>query len=163
MQHILKRAGIAVLGVIVTLAYWTFIGGGSADNAVQGIPGKVWDGGGGLLSVEVDSTTAARFSIGFSDDNDKSLQAWTPVQAGTHSWVMDIPRGAGGFIELGAENPKVGDKLSWKITLNGETVDEQNETLDEPLREGYAFFLQSYYDDYSAIEPLGDAEDGSDD
>jgi hypothetical protein len=102
--------------------------------------------------VEIDSTTPARFSISFSDDEDKHMETWTHVKAGTHLWVIDIPRGAGGYIELGAEDPKVGDKLSWKIRLNGDTVDEQTETLEKPLSPGYAFFLQSYYDDYSAID-----------
>jgi hypothetical protein len=66
--------------------------------------------------------------------------------------VINVPKGAGGEIELSADSPKVGDKLSWKIRLNGETVDEQTETLDKPLPAGYGFFLQSGYDDFSAIE-----------
>jgi hypothetical protein len=52
---------------------------------------------------------------------------------------------------LSADSPKVGDKLSWKIQLNSRIVDQQSETLQQPLAEGYGFFLQSYYDDYSSI------------
>lgn len=152
MQPILKRAGLAVLGVIVTLAYWSFTGRGGGSSAVEGIPSRVWEGDGGVLAIEVESTTPARFSISFSDDKDRRLEAWTPIKAGTQIWTMSIPRGAGGYIELGAEDPKVGDKLSWKITLNGETIDEQSETLERPLESGYAFFLQSAYDDYSTMK-----------
>jgi hypothetical protein len=152
MEQIAKRVGLAVLGVVVTLAYWSFTGGGDAGSDVRGIPQKVWEGDGGTLSVEVESTTPARFSISFSDDKDRSLEAWTPVKAGSHTWSVNIPRGAGGYIQLGAENPKVGDKLSWKIMLNGKTVETQSETLEEPLTSGYAFFLQSEYDDYSTLE-----------
>jgi hypothetical protein len=155
MQPILKRAALAVVGMVVTLGYWSFMGDGGSS-AVEGIPAKVWEGDGGVLSVEVESTTPARFSISFSDDNDRSLETWTPLKAGTQTWTMSIPRGAGGYIELGAENPKVGDKLSWKITLNGETVEEQSETLNEPLTSGYAFFLQSAYDDYSTMKAEDD-------
>ena len=156
MQQVLKRAGIAVLGVVVTLAYWSFTGGGGANSEVQGIPSKVWEGDGGILAVEVESTSPARFSISFSDDSDRSLQVWTPVEAGAQTWTLSIPRGAGGYIELGAQDPKVGDTLKWKITLNGDTVEEQSETLEKPLTEGYAFFLQSAYDDYSRMEPEAD-------
>src|SRR5262245_45365849 len=153
MQLILKRAAFAVLGVVMMLAWWTFTGSKSSNNnAVQGIPSKVWEGNGGTLAVSVETTSAARFSISFADEKDRRLEAWTPVKAGTHDWTMSIPRGAGGFIELDAENPKPGDKLHWEITLNGKTVDEQTETLDGPLQPGYAFFLQVFRDDYSQVE-----------
>ena len=155
MEHIVKRAILGVLGVAVTLAVWTFTGGGNNSSEVEGIPTKVWEGGGGTLAVETNSTTPAKFRIGFASDadDDKSLHAWTSVAPGAHSWTIDVPRGAGGYIELTADDPKVGDKLSWQIRLNGETVDEQSETLEQPLSRGYAFGLQSEYDDYSAISP----------
>ena len=152
MENILKRVGIAVLGVVVTLAYWSYKGSPNASTEVEGIPSKVWEGGGGLLAIDVDSTTSARFSISFARGDDKSLDTWTRVTPGTHTFVINVPKGAGGEIELSADSPKVGDKISWKIRLNGETVDEQTETLDKPLAAGYGFFLQSAYDDFSAIE-----------
>lgn len=46
MQRILKRAGLAVLGIVVTVAYWSFTGQGGGDTAVQGIPATVWEGDG---------------------------------------------------------------------------------------------------------------------
>jgi hypothetical protein len=151
MQQIMKRAALGILGVVVTLAYWSFTGGGS-DAEVRGIPSKVWEGGSGTLTVEVEASTPARFAIGFSKDGkEESLNAWTPVSAGSHAWAIEVPAGAGGYIDLNAENPKVGDKLSWKILLNGETVEEQSETLDAPLEQGYAFGLVSHYDDYSTM------------
>jgi hypothetical protein len=152
MENILKRVGIAVLGVVVTLALWSYKGSPTASTEVEGIPSKVWEGGGGLLAVEVESSTSARFSISFDRGDDKSLNTWTRVTPGVHTWVINVPKGAGGEIELSADSPKVGDKLSWKIRLNGETVDEQTETLDKPLAAGYGFFLQSAYDDFSTIE-----------
>lgn len=152
MDRILKRAALGVLGIVVTLTWWQFTGYRGSSNEVKGIPEKVWEGGGGTLVVSVDTTTSARFSMSFSDDKDRSLDAWTPVNAGSHSWTVNVPPGAGGYIELGVLEPKVGDKLDWKITLDGKTVEEQSETLNEPLKSGYAFFLQSFYDDYSKME-----------
>jgi hypothetical protein len=152
MQNILKRAILAVLGVAVMIAWWTFTGDPGSNDQVKGIPASVWEGDGGTLAVEVETTSPARFSISFGDEKDRSMTAWTTVDAGSHTWSLEIPRGAGGYIELGAEDPKVGDKLQWKITLDGNTVEEQSETLSEPLKSGYAFFLQSYYEDYSKME-----------
>ena len=151
MQNMLKRLGLGVLGMVITLAWWSYRGPQSASTEVEGIPAKVWEGGSDTLAVEIESSTAARFSIGF-DQGDKSLQTWTRVTPGTHTWTISVPKGAGGIIELSADGPKVGDKLSWKVKLNGETVDEQSETLEQPLKAGYGFFLQSEYDDYTAIE-----------
>ncbi|MBI2683233.1 MAG: hypothetical protein HYX26_08485 [Acidobacteriales bacterium] len=41
------------------------------------------------------------------------------------------------------------DRLTWELHLNGNTINEQDETLNEELKPNYAFFLQSCYDDYS--------------
>jgi len=152
MQHILKRVALAVLGVLLMIAWWELTGDRRTNNEVKGIPAKVWEGGGGILAVDVETTSAARFSISFGDEKERSLHAWELVDAGSHSWSVDIPPGTGGYIELGAQEPKVGDKLQWKITLDGKPIEEQSETLDAPLKSGYAFFLQSYYDDYSKME-----------
>jgi len=152
MQYILKRAILAVLGVVVMIAWWTITGGPGSNDEVKGIPAKVWEADGGTLAVEVETTSPAKFSISFGDEKDRSMTVWTKVDAGSHNWSVEIPSGAGGYIELGAEDPKVGDKMQWKVTLDGNTVEEQSETLSEPLKSGYAFFLQSYYDDYSKME-----------
>jgi hypothetical protein len=160
LQRFLKRIVLAALGLVVTLAWWSITGDGSDE--VKGIPATVWEGDGGTLSVEVETATPARFSMSFSDEADRTMHAWTNVNAGKNQWTVKIPRGAGGYIELGAEEPKVGDRLQWKIYLNGELVDEQSETLEQPLQSGYAFFLQSYYDDYSKIEVEKEEDDESD-
>jgi hypothetical protein len=149
--YILKRAALSLLGVAVMLAYWTFTGSGSNTSSTRGIPARIGPGDGGTLAIEVTSTTPARFSITF-DKKDRTEEFWAPVTPGTHPWAIDIPKDSGGRIELDAENPKVDDTLSWKIRLNGEKVEEQSETLDKPLTSGYAFFLQSYYDDYSTMK-----------
>lgn len=152
MKSLLFRAGMALLGVVVTLGWWSISGDSSGVSSVQGIPSKVWAGGAGKLQIEVDTTCAARFSVSFNEggEDGRSLETWTTVPAGHHRWTIDVPSSVGGYIELGAESPKVGDRLTWKILVNGKVIDEQNESLDEELTSGYAFFLQTYLEDYSA-------------
>jgi len=48
-----------------------------------------------------------------------------------------------------AEHPKAGDWLKWRVPFNGQVVKEEKEVLDKDLEPNTAFFLQSYFDDYS--------------
>ena len=152
LKNLGKRAILGILGVVVMLAYWSFTGsGGSSSETKEGIPAKVWAGGAGKLTIEVETTCAARFSISFSEDKEdgKSLDTWTKVTAGTHSWTVDVPTAVGGYIDLSCEEAKVGDAAKWRILANGAVADEQSESLDEPLKPGWAFGLQAYFSDYS--------------
>jgi hypothetical protein len=151
MGSLVKRGALAVLGVAVTLTWWTLRGGGGGSQAQQGIPARVWEGGGGTLTIQVETTCPAKMSIGFDArdaEQRKSLEVWEKVPAGERSWTIDVPPRAGGYIELNAESPKVGDRLKWTIAVNGQVIDEQSETLEQALQPNYAFFLQLHAEDY---------------
>ena len=153
-KNLLVRAGVGVLGIAVMLAWWSFHGGSSNTATVEKIPAKVWNGGAGTLTVEVEASCPAKMSINFEEregevGSRRNLQTWEQVGPGSHSWTIDVPSRVGGYIELGAVEPKVGDTLTWRIKLNGQVVDEQTEALQEALKPGYAFFLQSYFEDYA--------------
>jgi hypothetical protein len=150
MGNLVKRGALVVLGVAVTLAWWTLRGGGTGSESQHGIPAQVWNGAGGSLAVQVETTCPARMSVGFEarDESGRSLETWEDVAAGEHSWTIDVPPNAGGYIELNAQGPKVGDTLKWTISVNGRVIDEQSESLAEELRQGYAFFLQLHLHDY---------------
>jgi hypothetical protein len=152
MGGLVKRGAIAVLGVAITLTWWTLRGGGGGSQTRQGIPARVWEGGGGTLTIQVEASCPAKMSVGFDardEEKRKSLEVWETIPAGARSWTIDVPPRAGGYIELNAENPKVGDQLKWTISVNGQVIDEQHETLQEELKPNYAFFLQLHAEDYS--------------
>jgi len=153
MKNIMVRAGLAVLGLVLTLAWWTMRGGDSGQTA-EGIPSKVWEGGTGDLRVEAESSCPVRFSISFSEMGEqgevRSHSAWEKKPAGAHSWTVGVPPKVGGIVEMCCESPKVGDKLSWKITASGKLADEQNESLDGALKPGYAFCTQAGFADYAS-------------
>jgi len=149
----MKKVGATAVGVVVVLAYWSLKG--SSDKSVEGIPAKVWDGGGATLHVETQSSSPARFSISFSEhgkENARSMDTWANVAAGSHSWTVDVPAGVGGYIELDADNARVGDRLGMKVSVNDRIVYEDADTLQEALQKGYAFFVQAFMDDYSTGE-----------
>jgi len=151
IKNLLVRAGVAVLGVVVTLAWWSLRGDDGKNTSADSIPAKVWNGGGGTVTIEIETTTAARMSVTFTEEKEdgRSLSTWEIVQPGSRSWTIDVPASVGGYIDLVAENPQVGDKLSWKVKVNGQVVNEQSESLEEALKPGYAFGIQVYFSDYA--------------
>jgi len=152
-----KRLIYGMVGLVAVLAYWSLKRSGSAS---EGIPAQVWGGHGASLSIEVETSSPARFSVSFNErdkEDARYLETWSKVAAGSHSWTIDVPSRVGGYIGITAENPKVGDRLRFRIRVNGRVVDEQAETLEQALQEGYAFGLQAYFEDYSKGE-LGGGE-----
>jgi hypothetical protein len=153
MKNLLIRAGIAVLGVVITLTWWTIRKGDSHTQSANHIPAKVWAGG-HTLEVEIESSCTAKMSVTFSDHTkpigeQTTLETYESVAAGSHSWSIDVPAGVGGYVELEAEAPKVGDTLKMKIKVDGKFVDEDGQKLESPLAAGYVFAVQQHYDDYS--------------
>lgn len=152
----LKRVGYTIAGVVVVLAYWSLKGsGGGGVKSSEGIPAKVWDGGGGTVRVDAEGSAPGRFSMTFSErgkPDGRAIESWSKVGAGTHSWTVEVPPGVSGYIELGADAPQVGDRLSMTVRVNGNVVYEDADTLREPLQQGYAFFVQAYLDDYATGE-----------
>ena len=156
MSSLLRWVFKTVAGLAVVLAWWTFTGPGDDPNheTASSIPTVVWEGGGGRLAIETDTTSAAQMRVSFSErgeeGDERSLETWEDVAPGHHSWTIDVPNGVGGYVELGAVDPQPGDELSWTLAVNGETVDEQSDALEKPLEKNYAFFLQTYFDDYAS-------------
>jgi hypothetical protein len=157
MSSLLRWVFKTVAGVAVMIAWWTFTGSEDDPNheTASSIPTTVWEGGGGRLAIEADTTTVAQMRVSFSErgeGNQRWLETHEDVGPGHHSWAIDVPNGVGGYVELGAVDPQPGDELSWTLAVNGETVDEQSEALEEPLQKGYAFFIQTYFDDYATAD-----------
>ena len=152
----MKQLVKAVLGLAVVLAWWTLRGPGEGNTeTADKIPNVVWDGGAGNMTIHAETSTPARMHISFSDHADdveepRSLESWEDVPAGKHSWTIAVPAQVGGYVELGATDPKPGDRMRWTIQASNTTVDEQDETLEQALEPGTAFFLQSYFDDYAS-------------
>ena len=157
----LKRLVITVIGVAVTLAWWSFRGSSSKDGgAHKGIPSKVWEGGGTTVAVELTTDTPARFSIWFSEHPEgevekRYLETWEEVPAGTKEFVIDVPAGVGGHIGLSAIDPKPGATMSWKVRNSDKLLIEHGERLDGPLQAGYAFAIDDMVLDFTRGKVAG--------
>lgn len=159
MKRLLIRAGISVLGVAITLTWWTIRKGDSHTQSVKHIPAKVWAGG-HTLEVEVETSCAATVSVTFSEHDkpvgeQNTLETNEKVDAGEHSWSVDVPEHVGGYVEVQATAPNVGDSLKLKVKVDGRFVYEESSKLERPLEGGYVFGLSEHYDDYSkAVEEV---------
>ncbi len=65
MKKLAIRAGLAVLGMAITLTWWSMHRGDSHSQSSSRIPDKVWSGG-NTLEIEVESTSAATMRVSFS-------------------------------------------------------------------------------------------------
>jgi hypothetical protein len=163
MGSFAKRLVFGVLGVAVTLGYWTVKGWfvDDANATMKHIPEKVWDGGGGTITIETESTEAARVYVSFEsnnigDDDHKFLETWEKVEPGFHAFKIDVPPGVSGTAEVDVENPKVGSKARVAVRVNGEIAIEDKQELTEPLKPGWAFAAQVQLEDYAKGTPGND-------
>ena len=153
MSKLLVRGGLSLLGIAVTLAWWTYGPKGKQVPSESHIPSKVGSGG-QKLEIEAESSSAATMRVSFEQldkpaGEQQLLDSWEKIPAGAQSWSIDVPSGVGGYIELEADHPNAGDKLTMRVRMNGSLVDEQTDSLEKPLEPNTAFFLQNHFDNYS--------------
>ena len=164
MDGLAKRFVMGVLGVAVMLGFWTVKGWvtGEAGATVSHIPDKVWDGGGGTIVVEAESSDPARVSISFETNtpidsaDHKMLETWERVGPGLHTWSIDVPAGVSGTAEVDAEAPRPGSKVRVAVKVGDRTAAEDGLVLDGPLKAGEGFFAQVHLEDYAAGKKDGD-------
>jgi hypothetical protein len=152
MSKLMLRAGLPLVGVVAALAWFTFGPKGKSASSSR-LPAKVGRGG-QTLQIDAENSCPATMRVSFENlskpiGQQQLLQSSEKIPAGTSSWNIDVPPGVGGYIELGADHPNPGDKLTMRIRMNGRLLDEQMDTLNAPLEPKTAFFLQDHFDDYS--------------
>jgi hypothetical protein len=157
MRKLLIRGGLSALGVVTALLWFSYGPKGKSVASQSHIPTKVGTGG-QTLEIDAESSSPATMSVSFDNlskpiGEQLLLNTWEKIPAGTHSWSIDVPAGVGGYIELDADHPNVGDSLTMRIHMNRKLVDEQSEKLNSPLEPNTAFFLQDHFDDYSNRAP----------
>ena len=156
----IRKLGSTVLGLVVTLVWWSIHDSGSDTATAAKIPVRVWNGDAGAVVVEVETSVAAQMRASFYEDETgmnedaRSLETWEDIGVGTRTWSIGVPARVGGTLELSAVDPEPGAQLRWRILVNGEVVREETETLEQALAPGYGFFLQAEFDDYASATSL---------
>jgi len=152
MNKRMLRAGIPLVGVVAALAWFAF-GPKGKSTAESHLPTKVGRGG-QTLQIDAQNSCPATMRVSFENlskpiGQRQLLLSSEKIPAGTSSWNIDVPPGVGGYIELGADHPNPGDKLTMRIRMNGRLLDEQTDTLNAALAPKTVFSLQDHFDDYS--------------
>ena len=166
MANLAKRALFAVCGMVLVLGYWTWQqrhDKSSAPPAASTIPARVWAGGGGTVTIDVESSDAAVLRAHFysqkkEGETQRYLDAYEKIPAGTRTWSIDVPPQTGGDLEFEANAPQTGSRLTWTVRSGDKQIAHDSEVLNAPLRSGEAFFLQVAVDDF-ATGKLEGAED----
>lgn len=156
-----KITGIA-LAAIVFAGWWGYdrITGGGSSKELDKTPSIVFGGGAGKLVLDITMNNAGylatSFAHGDDDDDDESLHARENLEAGDHLLSIDLPADLTyGYFELEIPNAKVGDKLAWTVRFENRTVMDEEETLNQPLGENQAFFLQLEFSDLDELRRIG--------
>ncbi|MGH9668790.1 MAG: hypothetical protein ACRD3A_01585 [Terriglobales bacterium] len=158
MKSLAVKIGLAVLGLVLVLGWWSFKsrwGGDGSGGAVNGIPDKVWEGGGHKITFRAEGSGSMRVSAWFSGhdaashEEKRSLETRQKVSAGTQTFNIDAPRNSGATFEATAEEPKVGDTISITVTVDGKQMCQESQKLTEPLQSGYAFGAQCEIHDFA--------------
>jgi hypothetical protein len=164
VQNLLTKIVTTVLGVALMLGWWTLrdkmgCNGDSSSSTVKKIPSKVWDGGGGTLTIEAEASEPASVVASFETNDSveekdhKFLEAWEQIQAGQHVFTVEVPANVGGHISVLFPDPKVakvGSKLSVRVSVNGKLLGEDVQTLDKPLPEGYGMQAEVSSSDFAS-------------
>ena len=152
-KNLAIRAGVAVLGAAVMLAWWTLRGdkGDSTTATESRIPAKLWEGGGATLTINLETSEPARVHASFGGAGDRSLEAEEEIAPGRRSWTLDLPADCSVFFSPSAKDPKVGARMSWTVTLNGRVLLEESETLEKQLEPNYAFGLTLEIEDVAEL------------
>jgi len=162
MKTIFLRVALSLLGVAVTLLWWTYRNQDSHAQSLAHIPAEI-AGGGNRLEIEATASTASTLRITFEDVRKPAGQqilaeAWEKMPAGTRTWTVNVPSGVGGYIELNADQPNPGDTLNQRVKMNGKSVNEQADKLERPLEPNTAFFVQYHAEDFTAPAESADRE-----
>lgn len=161
MAGIGKKILTAIFGVVATIVIWEvkdFLGFGPKVETASEMPARLWDGGGATITIKTDLSHDGYVHFMFSGpgEDGPSLEGRQSLPAGVREFVMDVPKGAGCSIDLGIENPAIGAKARIEYLLGGRLMMADENTLTEPLREGWAFAVQISAEDLAA----GILEDG---
>jgi len=142
------KIGTSILGLVMVLAWWTFVEKKPVSTgSTTKMPVKILGGGGSQVVIEVEVNGPAQ--LGFMGSLPRKPSGDQPIEEdsenmspGMHSWTVELGKNASGTFDLRALNPQVGNKLKWRVTLDGKEIANETDTLDKPLQANEAQFLQ---------------------
>jgi hypothetical protein len=157
-KNAVSKLVFTALGVAIFIGYVSLTGGGGGDGytEVKELPPVVFDGGGGILELEINLNEPGELHASFSQydeegDQEAGLHVRRELDAGSHHFRVDVADDTYGYFEASIPEPDVGAELEWTIKLDGQYLTREEMKLDEPLDPRYAFFVQLEFDQISQL------------
>ncbi len=158
-----KRLVLAAFGTAIALAWFTHRGGGGSIEAeeLDELPRAVFGGGAGRVVLEIEVAQASRLVATFergarssAGEESEVVHVEQALEAGAHRLEVDVSPGTYVYAQLDVPEPALGAKIVWTVRLGDAHVFSDAETLAEPLRPGYAFFVNFEIDDLTQLREL---------
>jgi hypothetical protein len=154
MSYIVRRIVLAVIGMVITLTWWTITGRGSGGSGsapkAEHIPKVLWSGIEGPLGVEVNLAGAGKVEIDFEEMKEhgerKHLHTAETLTPGPHRFDIRVPKDVGASIEVTMDHPKTGDRMVYALYGGDTKVYQFDETAppdfkpDSPWQEGFELY-----------------------
>lgn len=156
MAFLGKKLIFGVLSVAAGLAWISFGGGATGDyEELDRMPARVFGGGAGTLSLEIETSQPAELSASFhqydeSDGSQSDTYVSEEMAIGRHTRKVAVAPDTYIYVEVEIPDASVGATLSWTVLLDGFEIFREDDRLDEPL-DGDAFFLQFEAEDIREI------------
>jgi hypothetical protein len=153
-----RRILVAIIGVVIALGWLTLkdrMRGDGGDSSSNRIPAVVFGGGAATLTIEATTSEPAKVvavfetNLDMGDPKHKLLETRQMVEAGTHTFTIDVPADVSGIVEVGIEEPTVGATVDLVCRINGQFVQRDAQRLEAPLEEGWGFAAQIEFDDFA--------------
>ena len=146
------RRGIGFFPLLFVFA--ACAGGGGDGNVLSELPAMVFSGGGGALTLRMETTDPATLHATFEEWEEQGNGQVTVLQslaAGSHELTVEVPTGTYLYFELTVPAATPGARLEWTVLLDGQVVVQQDDTLDEPLQGDLVFSLEFAADDVADV------------
>lgn len=147
-----RRVVIGVVGLVVVLGWWTLIGrGGKSDTTVARIPDRIWEGGGGKTTVDVEFSHPGEVTLDFYcwDESGKSPHAAQSfiakqdVPAGKHHFVVEVTPKTNvcGYFRI--PGSKKGARIAYTLVCGAKKIGSDEGTAEEDAQPGNDFELRT--------------------
>ncbi len=155
----IKRTGTWLGSTILGLALWIGyvsvcdVAEDATTTRLSSMPDQVLGGGDRVLQLTVEVTEDAEFYAEFAPNSESILgyeevEVRFDLQAGRYTYEVAVPDHTYVLAQVTIHQPEVGAYVYLASRASGEWLYSDEETLDAPLTEGYAFFAQLEFDDW---------------
>ena len=152
MNDLLEKLGMKVLGtvggVLLALAFWSMTGSGdAAAERLAELPPVVLGGGGGTVSIELTLDEPGRLEAVFERydaegfDVLEAIEVDQELASGVHNLRVELPDDVSVYLEARIPDAKVGARIEWTVSIDGETATSQSYQLDEAPPPDYDYAL----------------------